>query len=72
MQEFLGDHYGANERYNVVVRETDIAGRYMDAVVANCRFHVALINKRKDSSGLRIQRGYLQIVQQRVWLVKGH
>ena len=39
MQEFLGDHYGARQRYNVVVRETDIAGQYMLAVVTNYRFN---------------------------------
>ena len=70
VQEFLGDHYGAGLRHNVMVLETNVAGRYMLAVIANSRFNMSRIggnpNARKSSSD------YLEIAQQRVWHIHGH
>ena len=66
MQEFLGDHYG-NQRHNVVVTETAIAGRYMLIVVANCRFNIVQINATKSS-----EKHYVELAQQHVWHITGH
>ena len=66
VQEFLGDHYG-NQRHNVVVRETAIAGRYALLIVANCRFNIVEINATK-----RQKKQYVELAQQHVWHITGH
>ena len=66
VQEFLGDHYG-NQRHNVVVRETAIAGRYALLVVANCLFNIVQIKGTKGS-----EKQYVELAQQHVWHITGH